>query len=483
MMTKKLVLSLSLSLTLFLALFAPAPCFSFDRPHFKELNKKGRELAKQKDWPAMRQVLIEIGKEMPALTPIYTLRMASVETHLGNKSAALEWLERYAAMGLTYDVASDDDLKPLLAEPGWKKIAAEMQQNATPVTHADPVCTLPIADLMPEDLTFDDSSGTFIVSSIQHRSLYRLSLPKAANPPAANPPKDAQPVCTLEELRLETPFKRWPTMAVSFDPTRSLVWMTASARSDFTGFPKEDEGKAALLALDSRSGKLVRRFDLESTPPAVLGDMSISSDGTVYVSDSLSGRVFRIAGTPDRAGLDKAKLEMIADDLFSPQTPVLAADGKRLFVPEYPLGIAVIDLTGSDLTGSGMTGSGKITFLSHPENVPVNGIDGMHLIGDSLIAVQNGTEPERVMRFRLNHAQTEIEAAEVVEQSAPTLGEPTHAIVANGYVYVSANVGWDKIDDHGKLKEGATFTAPVLLRFPVKAMAASPAKDASKNTR
>jgi hypothetical protein len=272
-------------------------------------------------------------------------------------------------------------------------------------------------------------------------------------------------------------------MAVSFDPIRSLIWMTASAMPDFTGFPKEDEGKAALLALDSRSGRLVRRFDLESTPPAVLGDMSISSDGTVYISDSLSGRVFRVAGTADRAGwdktkLDKAKLEMIAEDLFSPQTPVLAADGKRLFVPEYPLGIAVIDLTGGDLTGSG-----KITYLSHPESVAVNGIDGMHLVGDSLIGIQNGTEPERVVRFRLNHAQTEIEAAEVVEQSAPTLGEPTHAIVANGYVYVSANVGWDKIDDHGKLKEGATFTAPVLLRFPVKAMAASPAKDASKNTR
>jgi hypothetical protein len=167
MMTKKLALFLSLSLTLFLALFTPAQCFSFDRAHFKELNKKGRELAKQKNWPAMRQVLIEIGKEMPALTPIYTLRMASVETHLGNKSAALEWLERYAAMGLTYHVAGDDDLKPLLAEPGWKRIAAEMQQNATPVTQADPVCSLPIADLMPEDLTFDNSSGTFIfVSSV-----------------------------------------------------------------------------------------------------------------------------------------------------------------------------------------------------------------------------------------------------------------------------------------------------------------------------
>ena len=452
-------------LGLFLSLVAAAPCFSFDRVHFRELNQKGRELAKQKDWAGMRQVLIEIGKEMPALTPTYDLRMASVETHLGNKAAALEWMERYAAMGLSYDLASDEDLKPLLAEAGWKKIAAEMQQKAASVTHADPVCTLPIADLMPEDITFDNSSGTFIVSSIQHHSLYRLSLPKTANLA-----KDAQPTCALEELPLDAQSKRWPVMAVSFDAARNLVWMTASAMPDFSGFPKEDEGKAALEALDSRSGKVVRRFDLESTAPAVLGDMSIASDGTVYVSDSLGGRVFRVLGTPNRAGLDKAKLEMIAEDLFSPQTPVVAADGKRLFVPEYPLGIAVIDLTGG----------GKVTFLSHPENVAVTGIDGMHLMGDSLIAIQNGTEPERFVRFRLNHAQTEIEAAEVIEQSSPAMGEPTHAIAANGYVYVSANVGWDKIDNHGKLKEGASFTAPILLRFPANS-SEKHSGDASEN--
>jgi sugar lactone lactonase YvrE len=450
-MKKTLVLFFSLCITLFLTFVAPPPCFSFDRAHFRELNKKGRELAKQKDWAGMRQILIEIGREMPALTPTYVLRMASVETHLGNTAAALEWMERYAAMGLTYDLAGDDDLKPLLAEAGWKEIAAEMKQKAAPIAQADPVCTLPIADLMPEDLTFDNSSGTFIVSSIQHHTLYRVSLPKVSKPP-----KNALPACTLEELPLEAQAKRWPTMAVSFDAPRNLVWMTASAMPDFSGVPKEDEGKAALLALDPHSGKVVHRFNLESTVPAVLGDMSISSDGTVYVSDSLGGRVFRIAGTKDRASLDKAKMEMIAEDLFSPQTPVLAADGKRLFVPEYPLGIAVIDLTGS----------GRITYLSHPENVAVTGIDGMHLAGDSLIAIQNGIEPERVVRFRLNHSQTQIEAAEVIEQSTPVMGEPTHAIAANGFVYVSANVGWDKIDDHGKLKEGASFTAPVLLRFP-----------------
>jgi hypothetical protein len=38
----------------------------------------------------------------------------------------------------------------------------------------------------------------------------------------------------------------------------------------------------------------------------------------------------------------------------------------------------------------------------------------------------------------------------------------------DGWFYVSANVGWNKVDDSGKLKPGEKFTAPVLVRFPAK---------------
>jgi hypothetical protein len=40
----------------------------------------------------------------------------------------------------------------------------------------------------------------------------------------------------------------------------------------------------------------------------------------------------------------------------------------------------------------------------------------------------------------------------------------------DGWFYVSTNVGWNKVDDNtGKLKDGAAFTPPVLLRFPAQA--------------
>jgi sugar lactone lactonase YvrE len=448
---------------LILSALVALPAFSIDRTHFLELNKKGRDFAKNKEWSDLREVLIEIGKEMSGLTPTYALRMASVETHLGNRSAALQWMERYAAMGLTYDLASDEDLKPLLAEDGWKKIGSQMDHNAAPIMHADQVCTLPIPDLMPEDLTFENHSGTFIVSSIQHHSLYRVSLPKEGNSS-----KDSKTDCAIRELPLEPSARRWPVLAVSFDSARNLVWMTASAMPGFSGFPKEDDGKAALLAVDPQNGKVIRRFDLESEEPAVLGDMSVAADGTVYLTDSIGGGVYRVLASVTRQNLDKAKLDKIADGFFSPQTPALASDGKRLFVAEYPLGIAVINLADA----------GNATALPHPDNIAVTGLDGMILVGDSIIGIENGTEPERIVRYQLNRAQTAIESVEVIEQSTPRLGDPTHAVAVDGWIYVTANVGWNKVDDHGNLKKDASFTAPLLLRFPISGGQKSFVKDA-----
>lgn len=422
---------------MFLVLMAALTCSALDKAQFLELNKHARELATQKDWKGLKTALIEIGDAMPAPTPIYFLRMASVEARLGNQAEALRWLEKYAAMGLRFDVAKDEDLKVLDSAA----ITRKMAEATKAIQKAEAVCTIPLPDLMPEDLTFDKAGNSFVVSSIQHHTLYRLTLPKSSVGP-----------CTIKEIPLEEQAKRWPVLAVSADPTRKLLWMTASAMAGFTGVNKEDEGKASLFAIDGASGKVVRRFDLTSKP-AVLGDMSVAADGTVYVTDSIGGGVYRVKGD-----LATAKLEKIAGDFFSPQTPVLAKDGKRLFVADYSMGIAVVDLTATNPPD-------QLNYLPHPESAAVTGLDGLYLSGDSLIGIQNGTDPERIVRYRLNPPQTEITSYEVIEQSTERLGDPTHVIEHNGWLYVTANVGWNKVTDQGQLKAGEHFTQPVLLRF------------------
>ena len=446
------IATIGLVMALSLAGAAQSAAQSIDRAHYLELRQKMAERAAQKDWQGARDLLTQMGRELPAPTPRYLLTVASIEARLGHKAEALQWLQKYAATGLNYDVAHDDDLKSLLLDPAGQKIAAQMKERGQPVATSELVCSLPQADIMPEDIAYLKSTdakspGSFFVSSIQHHTLYRVSLPKAGSKQ-----------CGIEEVPLPAEAKRWPTLAVSADPTRKVLWLSASAMPGFTGFPKEDSGKALLLEIDAATGKLLHSFGPGTAGPAVLGDMCVTADGTVYITDSIGGGVYRLRGDPQTA-----RLEKIAGGLFSPQTPALARDGKRLFVADYTMGVAVIDL-------SAPPPAGPVNYLPHPENVATVALDGLYINGDSLIGIQNGTDPIRILRLQLNHAQTEIVGAEVIEQASERMGDPTHAVLVDGWFYVSANVGWSKVDDNtGALKPGEAFTPPVLMKFPAQA--------------
>jgi sugar lactone lactonase YvrE len=424
--------------------------YGIDKTRYRELFQKFGEAAKQKNWQAARDVLTEIGRELPTSTPRYMLSVATIEARLGHKDEALKWIEKYVATGLSFDPSKDEDLKELMAAGTGTNIAALMKERSLPVTNAEFVCELPQANTMPEDIAYLKSSdvksaGSFYVSSIQHHTVYRVSLPKAGSRQ-----------CAMEELPLPPDAKRWPTLALSADPTRNVLWVAASAMPGFSGIAKEDEGKAVLLEIDPTSGKVLHRFDPKTTSPAVLGDMCVTDQGTVYVTDSIGGGVYRLHGD-----LQTAKLEKIADGLFSPQTPVVSRDGKWLFVADYTMGIAVIDLPAA---GAAPNLSAKINYLPHPENVAVVGLDGLYRNGDALIGIQNGTEPERILRFLMNPAQTEITGAQVIHQIGQL--DPTHAVEMDGWFYATANVGWSKVDDNtGQLRPGEKFTPPVLLKF------------------
>jgi hypothetical protein len=423
--------------------------YAIDKARYRELFQKLGEAAKQKNWQSAREVLTEIGRELPAPTPRYLLSVATVEAKLGHKDEALRWIQKYVATGLSFDPSRDEDLKALMTESGGR-IAFLMQERSLPVSNAEFVCELPQADTMPEDIAYlkgpgPKPAGGFYISSVQHHTIYRVSLPKAGSRQ-----------CSMEELPLPSDAKRWPTLAISADPTRKVLWVTASAMPGFTGIAKEEQGKAVLMEIDPISGKVLHRFDPGATGPAVLGDMCVTENGTVYVTDSIGGGVYRLHGD-----LQTAKLEKIADGLFSPQTPVLSRDGKRLFVADYTMGIAVIDFP---VAGAAPSLSAKLNYLPHPGNVAVVGLDGLYRNGDSLIGIQNGTEPERILRFLLDPAQTEITGDQVIHQVGHL--DPTHAVEVDGWFYATSNVGWSKVDDNtGQLKPGEKFTPPALLRF------------------
>jgi hypothetical protein len=56
--------------------------YGIDKTRYRELFQKLSEAAKQKNWQGARDVLTEIGRELPAPTPRYMLSVATVEAKL-----------------------------------------------------------------------------------------------------------------------------------------------------------------------------------------------------------------------------------------------------------------------------------------------------------------------------------------------------------------------------------------------------------------
>ena len=71
----------------------------------------------------------------------------------------------------------------------------------------------------------------------------------------------------------------------------------------------------------------------------------------------------------------------------------------------------------------------------------------------SLIAIQNGTAPERIVSFNLS-TPTTVDGWEVLEANWPDLGDPTHGVVVGDGSTFIANSGWDRVDRTGTMTAG-----------------------------
>jgi len=125
------------------------------------------------DWTAYRhhvgRMYDEVGNH-----PSLVLALARAETRLGRAPRAMEWLGRYAAMGLLLDPA-DTAWAALRAHPGWPALARRAAvDNAAPVTASATHFALPDSAFMPEGIARDPADGALYLSGLRGDAQPRL---------------------------------------------------------------------------------------------------------------------------------------------------------------------------------------------------------------------------------------------------------------------------------------------------------------------
>jgi hypothetical protein len=222
------------------------------------------------------------------------------------------------------------------------------------------------------------------------------------------------------------------------------LWATEVALDGFTAVAPADWGRSVLLKYDLDRGTLLSRY--EGPPQSNLGDLVLARNGEPIVSDGAGAGVYRLRGEVFQR-LDHG-------DFISPQTIALCQDGRHVLVPDYVRGVAVVDVE-----------TGSIRWLSMEDRYALNGIDGLYCQGESLMAVQNGTSPERVISFALDSSHSAITSEAVVERATSTLGDPTHGVFVGSTFFYIANSGWNSLNEHGVLKPSMHLTPAIIMRF------------------
>jgi sugar lactone lactonase YvrE len=399
---------------------------------FKKVQQELETARTNHDWSAS---LVSANDQNQLLNgqPDALLELARAKVHTGDLPGAFHDLEQFVRMGQATDLlATSTEFAPLRDKPEFATIESGMKENREKRSLGEPAIRLADPALLPEDLDYDPERKLFFITTVRGKK-----------------------IVTTDHTGSVTDFAQapdgWPMLAIKIDRERKLLWATEVALQGFGLVAESDWGRSAVLCYDLKNGKLLHR--VEGPPGCAFGDMALMAKGDVIVSDGDGGGVYQVQANGE--GLER----LDPGSFISPQTPAVCPDGERLFIPDYLRGIAVLDLS-----------SQRVRWLSMEGRFALNGIDGLYLEGRNLLAIQNGTSPERVVAFQLDAALSKITSQTIIEGSTETLGDPTHGVMVGTDFYYIANSGWDIIDDHGRLKPGAQPTEALIMRVPLSAL-------------
>jgi hypothetical protein len=220
------------------------------------------------------------------------------------------------------------------------------------------------------------------------------------------------------------------------------------------GLGPADKGSAGLFEFALADARLKRKALITSDGKEhVLGDLAVSPTGDVYASDSVQPVIYSL-----KQGASALEEFARSDTFHSLQGLAFSADGKKLAVADYSSGIHVVD-----------TASAKPVLLATPARTTLLGLDAVLRHGRDLIAVQNGVNPQRLVRLRMAADWSAIEGLDVLAANLPELEEPTLATISGGDLLVIGNGQWSRFADDGSVKQDAKFEPTKVVRVVLPA--------------
>ena len=133
----------------------------------------------------------------------------------------------------------------------------------------------------------------------------------------------------------------------------------------------------------------------------------------------------------------------------------VSKDGRTLYFSDYR-GLFAVNIENR-----------RVVPIPVPPDLSLNGIDGLRIFGRSLIAIQNGIIPHRVLRLDLAPGGMKISKAAILEMNHSDFDEPTLGVVVDGALYFSADSQGQKFLDAKHPIRPDEMRDAVILKLPI----------------
>ena len=357
--------------------------------------------------------------------------IAGAQALNGDRSGAVLSLRRVADMGLGLGADSDPDFETLTDEPGFSQVIEQIQGNRLPSGVSATAFVVPgEPHFIPEGLAFDPADGSFYLGSVHERKILRVDASGAVTEFAAPGFGGLMSV-----------------MGMTVDPHARTLWVATAGVPETRGLDEDNLGRSAVYRfnLDTQNLDQSNHFS-NRNEQRVLGDLVLAEDGDLYLSDARGSGIHRI-----RAGGDFLETFVQPGTFRSPQGLAMSDDERGFYVADYSLGISYV-----------FRSTREVFRMPHPPDQTLLGIDGLVRHGDALIAVQNGTVPNRILRLQLSPDGRAITEVRVLASNLPDWDEPTLGMMLGDWFYYVANSHWNRFVG-GELPSGAELTDPRIM--------------------
>ncbi|MFU8877548.1 MAG: SMP-30/gluconolactonase/LRE family protein [Wenzhouxiangellaceae bacterium] len=339
----------------------------------------------------------------------------------GQTSEAFNVMLRMQQQGLAVQWDEIEEVAPLRRHRLYGHLRDLMAEAGKPAGSVDTLWEIGPDHPMPEALAWDRESGRVFVGTIHHgRILVRG--------------EDEEQFRVFADRESVPPLRAVLDLLV--DAERGHLWAATGSIGQYRGSRQAEFGRTGLLKLDLESGELLGEYRvLGDGQPHLLGAMTMSEDGTIFANDTITPVIYRLEPGGERPQ------PIISNPLLTSLRGIaVSPDARKIYVADYDLGIMFFDVAQQ---GAGFA-------LGIPETLNLGGIDGLYFWRDSLVAIQNGVTPQRILRLDLDESGTRVAQVATVAKALPEFDNPTYGTLEGNDLLFLASSHWHHVAGSGR---------------------------------